>query len=100
MIPRSTVAGAIGNTVEWFDFAIYGYFAKEIGEAFFPADVPSLQLLSAFAVFAMGYLMRPIGGLVLGPLGDLVDRRELLLVSVAGMAACSLGTTLLPDWQG
>ena len=40
--PRSTLAGAIGNTVEWFDFAVYGYFAREIGEAFFPADVPSL----------------------------------------------------------
>jgi MHS family proline/betaine transporter-like MFS transporter len=96
MIPRSAVAGAIGNTVEWFDFAVYGYFAREIGEAFFPADVPSLQLLSAFAVFAVGYLMRPIGGLVLGPIGDVVGRRALLLVSVAVMAACSLGIALLP----
>jgi MHS family proline/betaine transporter-like MFS transporter len=96
LIPRSAIAGAIGNTVEWFDFAIYGYFAREIGEAFFPADVPSLQLLRAFAVFAMGYLMRPIGGLLLGPIGDLVGRRALLLVSVAVMAACSLGIALLP----
>jgi MHS family proline/betaine transporter-like MFS transporter len=96
LIPRSTLAGAIGNTVEWFDFAVYGYFAKEIGEAFFPADVPSLQLLSAFAVFAVGYLMRPVGGLLLGPIGDLVGRRALLLVSVAVMAACSLGIALLP----
>jgi len=53
-IPRSTLAGAIGNTVEWFDLAMYGYVAREIGEAFSPADVPSLQLLSAFAVFAVG----------------------------------------------
>ncbi|MFM8545772.1 MAG: MFS transporter [Vulcanococcus sp.] len=96
LIPRSTLAGAIGNTVEWFDFAVYGYFAKEIGEAFFPADVPSLQLLSAFAVFAVGYLMRPVGGLLLGPIGDLVGRRALLLVSVTVMAACSLGIALLP----
>ena len=96
VIQRSTLAGAIGNTVEWFDFAVYGYFATEIGEAFFPADAPSLQLLSAFALFAMGYLMRPIGGLLLGPLGDLVGRRALLLVSVAVMAACSLGIALLP----
>ena len=96
LIPRRSLAGAIGNTVEWFDFAVYGYFAKEIGEAFFPADEPSLQLLSAFAVFAVGYLMRPIGGLLLGPLGDLVGRRALLLVSVAVMAACSLGIALLP----
>ncbi len=58
--------------------------------------MPSLQLLSAFAVFAVGYLMRPIGGLVLGPIGDVVGRRALLLVSVAVMAACSLGIALLP----
>ena len=96
LIPRGTLAGAIGNTVEWFDFAVYGYFAREIGEAFFPADVPSLQLLSAFAVFAVGYLMRPVGGLLLGPIGDLVGRRALLLVSVAVMAVCSLGIALLP----
>ncbi|MFN5161378.1 MAG: hypothetical protein ACK5IA_05770 [Cyanobacteriota bacterium] len=75
MIPRSAVAGAIGNTVEGCDFAVYGYFAREIGAAFFAGDVPSLQLLSAFAVFAVGYLMRPIGGLVLGPIGDVVGRR-------------------------
>lgn len=75
MIPRSTLAGAIGNTVEWFDFAVYGYFAKEIGEPYFPADVPSLQLLSAFAVFAVGYLMRPIGGLLIG--ADLPDAGSL-----------------------
>ncbi|MEB3319483.1 MAG: MFS transporter [Cyanobium sp.] len=95
-IPRSTLAGAIGNAVEWFDFAAYGYFARQIGEAFFPVDVPSLQLLSAFAVFAVGYLMRPVGGLLLGPIGDLVGRRVLLCVSVAVMAACSLGIALLP----
>ena len=96
LIDRSALAGAIGNTVEWFDFAVYGFFASEIGKAFFPADVPALQLLSAFAVFAVGYLMRPIGGLLLGPIGDLVGRRALLLVSVAVMAACSLGIALLP----
>lgn len=61
MSGRGALAGAIGNTVEWFDFAVYGYVAKEIGEAFFPADVPSLQLLSAFAVVAVGDLMRPAG---------------------------------------
>jgi MHS family proline/betaine transporter-like MFS transporter len=96
LMHRSALAAAIGNTVEWFDFAVYGYFATEIGEAFFPADAPSLQLLSAFSVFAVGYLMRPIGGLLLGPVGDLVGRRLLLVVSTAVMAACSLGIALLP----
>ncbi len=92
-------AGAIGNTVEWFDFAVYGYFARDIGQAFFPADVPSLQLIGAFGVFAVGYLMRPVGSVVLGPIGDLVGRRPLLLLSVALMSGCSLAIALLPTTQ-
>ena len=92
----SPIAAAIGNTVEWFDFAVYGYFAESIGSAFFPQDSPTLQFLSAFGVFAAGYLMRPIGGLLLGPIGDLFGRRILLLLSVAIMGSCSLLIALLP----
>ena len=100
-LTRFQLAGGLGNTVEWFDFAVYGYFASDIGSQFFPRDSPSLQLISAFGVFAVGYLMRPIGGLILAPIGDLVGRRSLLLTSVAIMSACSLGIALLPpaaDW--
>ena len=101
IIPESTgnhspIAAAIGNTVEWFDFAVYGYFAESIGAAFFPQDSPTLQFLSAFGVFAAGYLMRPVGGLLLGPIGDLFGRRILLLLSVAIMGSCSLLIALLP----
>jgi MFS family permease len=52
----------IGNVLEWYDFAIYGYFAPQIGRNFFPHEDAVAQLLSAFSVFAIGYLMRPIGG--------------------------------------
>ena len=72
LIPRSTLAGAIGNTVEWLDFAVYGYFAREIGEAFCPADVPSLQQFSAFAVFAVALALQHLSfsyGLVVALLG-------------------------------
>ena len=101
VLTRFQLAGALGNTVEWFDFAVYGYFASDIGSQFFPGDSPSLQLISAFGVFAVGYLMRPIGGLILGPIGDLIGRRSLLVTSVALMSACSLGIAVLPpvsDW--
>jgi hypothetical protein len=60
------LAAAIGNGLEWFDFAVYGYFANDIGQLFFPSENSTLQLIASFAVFAIGYLMRPIGSLLPG----------------------------------
>ena len=60
----------IGNLLEWYDFAIYGYFAAQIGRAFFPAQDNVAQVLSAFGIFAIGYVMRPLGGVVTGHIGD------------------------------
>jgi MFS transporter, MHS family, proline/betaine transporter len=62
---RVVAAGMIGNVLEWYDFAIYGYFAAAIGRQFFPHEDAVAQLLSAFGVFALGYLMRPIGGVLM-----------------------------------
>jgi ABC-type uncharacterized transport system involved in gliding motility auxiliary subunit len=59
---RVIAAGMIGNVLEWYDFAVYGYFATAIGREFFPNQNRVAQLLSAFGVFALGYLMRPAGG--------------------------------------
>src|SRR6516164_8283367 len=59
---RIIATGVIGNVLEWYDFAIYGYFAAAIGRQFFSHEDPVAQLLSAFGVFALGYLMRPLGG--------------------------------------
>jgi MHS family proline/betaine transporter-like MFS transporter len=61
---RMIAAGMIGNVLEWYDFAIYGYFATAIGRHFFPHEDAVAQLLSAFGVFALGYLMRPVGGVI------------------------------------
>lgn len=96
---RGQLAGAIGNTVEWYDFAIYGYFARDIGSQFFPDDSASLQLLRAFGLFAVGYLMRPIGALLIAPIGDLIGRRPLLQISVFVMSFCSLAIAILPTAQ-
>ena len=63
---RTAIAGLIGNVLEWFDFAVYGYFASDIGRQFFPQSSPTAQQLLAFAVFALGFFARPIGSLVLG----------------------------------
>uniref|UniRef100_UPI004047356F MFS transporter n=1 Tax=Cyanobium sp. TaxID=2164130 RepID=UPI004047356F len=95
---RIWLAATVGNTLEWFDFAVYGYFARDIGHAFFPKADPGVQLIEAFGVFAVGYLMRPIGSLVLGPIGDLAGRKAMLLTSVVVMAAASLAIGLLPTY--
>ena len=63
----------IGNVFEWYDFAIYGYFAASIGRNFFPREDSVAQLLAAFGVFALGYLVRPIGGALIGHIGDCTD---------------------------
>ncbi|MCP9902578.1 hypothetical protein KBY72_02870 [Cyanobium sp. BA5m-21] len=70
--------------------------ATPLGHAFFPAEDPGLQALAAFGVFAVGYLMRPVGSLVLGPIGDLLGRRNMLSLSIVLMGAASLLIALLP----
>ena len=84
---RVVAAGTIGNLLEWYDFAIYGYFAATIGRVFFPAENAVAQVLAAFGIFALGYLMRPLGGVVVGHIGDRLGRRAALTFSIAAMAA-------------
>ncbi len=82
----TTLAGAVGSLVEWYDFAIYGFFAASIGKLFFPAQAPGASLLAAFAVFAVGYAARPLGSLFFGYLGDRMGRRPFFLaIGIAGM---------------
>jgi MHS family proline/betaine transporter-like MFS transporter len=89
----------IGNTLEWYDFAIYGYFAAQIGRHFFPHEDAVAQLLSTFGVFAVGYLMRPIGGVIVGHIGDTLGRRAALTFSVSAMAIPTFLIGLLPGYQ-
>jgi MHS family proline/betaine transporter-like MFS transporter len=96
---RVIAAGMIGNVLEWYDFAIYGYFAAQIGRYFFPHEDPIAQLLSAFGVFAIGYLMRPIGGAIVGHIGDRFGRRAALTFSVTAMAIPTFLMGLLPGYH-
>lgn len=97
-IRRVIAAGMIGNVLEWYDFAIYGYFATAIGRHFFPQEDAVAQLLSAFGVFALGYVMRPVGGAVIGHIGDRFGRRAALTFSVAAMAIPTFLIGLLPGY--
>ena len=96
---RIIVAGSIGNLLEWYDFAIYGYFAAQIGRAFFPKEDAVAQVLAAFGVFAAGYLARPLGGLLIGHIGDRYGRQPALVFSICGMAVPTLLVGLLPGYH-
>jgi MFS transporter, MHS family, proline/betaine transporter len=96
---RTALAGLIGNVLEWFDFAVYGYFAGDIGQQFFPQSSHTAQQLLAFAVFALGFGARPIGSLILGPVGDRIGRRALLTLSIMMMGGATLALGLLPTYN-
>lgn len=93
------IAGSVGNILEWYDFALYGYFAPVLASLFFPSDNALAPLLSTFGVFAVGFLARPLGALLFGHVGDTLGRKTALVWSVMLMAVptCLLG--LLPTHE-
>lgn len=98
-ITAAQVAGVtLGNALEFYDFLIFTFFAVEIGKAFFPAANPQSSLLAALATFGAGFLTRPLGGVVLGVLGDRVGRRPAMLVSFALIGLSSLAVALTPSY--
>src|SRR5438874_13412545 len=66
IVTKTVLAGAIGNALEWYDFALYGYFAPVFAALFFPSEYRSVSLISAFSVFAVGFFARPLGALLFG----------------------------------
>ncbi len=100
--PRVTpaqIAGVtLGNALEFYDFLVFTFFAVEIGKAFFPSADPQISLLSSLATFGAGFLTRPLGGVVLGMLGDRVGRRPAMLISFALIGLASLAVALTPSY--
>lgn len=93
---RAVIAGAIGNVLEWYDFAVYAFFAGTIGRLFFPQANEVDSLIAAFGVFAAGYLMRPLGGIIFGHIGDRYGRKPVLVFSTLAMAVPTFAIGLLP----
>jgi MFS family permease len=95
---RMVLLASLGGTIEYYDFVLFGIFAREIGQAMFPSGDALVSLMLAFTTFAVGYLARPIGGLVLGSLGDRFGRRGVFLASIFIASAATLGIGLVPEY--
>ncbi|TMJ27121.1 MAG: MHS family MFS transporter [Alphaproteobacteria bacterium] len=95
---RIITAGVVGNVLEWYDFSIYGFFALQIGATFFNTGDRISETLSAFGVFAMGFLTRPLGSVIFGHIGDRHGRTTALTISIVGMAVTTVAMGLLPGY--
>jgi MHS family proline/betaine transporter-like MFS transporter len=82
--------------MEWYDFAVYGFMAKTIAPLFFPTEDKTAALIAVFGVFAAGFLMRPIGAIMFGRIGDVKGRKKALVLSVILMAISTVGMGLIP----
>jgi MHS family proline/betaine transporter-like MFS transporter len=96
---RAIGASAIGNMTEWFDYGVYAYTAVYIGEAFFPSEDKTASTLGSLLVFAVSFLIRPLGGMFWGPIGDRLGRRRVLATTILMMAAATFGVGILPGYS-
>jgi MHS family proline/betaine transporter-like MFS transporter len=95
---RAIVSSAVGNFVELYDFLIYGLFATQIAANFFPKTDPTAALLQTFAIYGVGFFMRPVGAIVIGAYGDRKGRKNALVLTVGLMAAATALTGLIPSY--
>lgn len=96
---KTLVLAALGGALEFYDFIIYVFFANVLGALFFPPEMPdALRQLQTFAIFAAGYLARPLGGIVMAHFGDLLGRKRMFTFSIVLMAVSTLGMGLLPTY--
>ncbi|MFK0099357.1 glycine betaine/L-proline transporter ProP [Streptomyces sp. NPDC091040] len=96
-VKRAVKAASLGNAMEWFDFGIYSYLAATLGHVFFPSGNDTTQLLSSFATFAVAFLVRPLGGMFFGPMGDKIGRKKVLALTMILMATGTFAIGLIPS---
>ncbi|AYG84748.1 Proline/betaine transporter [Streptomyces hundungensis] len=97
-VKRAVKATALGNAMEWFDFGVYSYLAVIIGKVFFSGAGDTMQVIASLATFAAAFLVRPLGGMFFGPLGDRVGRKKILALTMIMMAAATLAIGLIPSY--
>src|ERR1700709_729329 len=98
-VTRLIVATSIGNALEWYDITVYGYFAAYLSKAFFPNSDPTISILLTFGTFGLSYLIRPIGGVVLGAYADRHGRKASLMISIVMMTLGTLVIAFMPTYE-
>ena len=98
-VAGNVVRGSLGNLIEWYDWYVYAAFSIYFASVFFPSANPTAQLLNTAGIFAVGFLMRPLGGWLFGRYADRFGRRAALTLSVTLMGAGSLGIAVLPGYE-
>jgi MHS family proline/betaine transporter-like MFS transporter len=96
---RAVIAAVIGNFIEWYDFTLYGYLAVVFAQLYFPAENRLVSLLATFAVFGVAFVMRPIGALVFGSIGDRIGRRNTLAAIILITSGATFFIGLVPSYE-
>ena len=96
---KAMLAGISGTVLQWYDFAIFGYFAPIIAANYFPNDNRFVGLLNTFGVFAVGYLLAPMGAVFFGYIGDRYGRKRALTLSILAMAIPTSMISILPGYN-
>lgn len=95
---KAITAASLGNAMEWFDFGVYGFVAFALGKVFFPDATPGIQMIAALATFSVPFLIRPLGGLFFGMLGDKYGRQKILSMTIIIMSLSTFCIGLIPGY--
>lgn len=95
---KAITAAALGNAMEWFDFGVYGFVAYALGQVFFPDASPGVQMVAALATFSVPFLIRPLGGMFFGALGDRYGRQKILAITIVIMSISTFAIGLIPSY--
>jgi len=99
-VRKVVFASLIGSTIEWYDFFLYGVVAGIVfNHLYFPSDNETVSIMLAYATFAVGFVARPMGGLVFGHFGDRIGRKAMLIISLLMMGGATVAIGLLPGYQ-
>ena len=96
---KSILSGCLGNVLEWYDYGLYGYFAVVISAEFFTSEDPVVSILMSFMVFGVGFVVRPIGGLIMGAYADKHGRVKSLTVTIMAIGICTMLMGCLPTYE-